>query len=387
MSNRKLKVLVVIPSAFCFGLQHVSIDLFGAVKSSIEPHFLITRWNDGEFEKHLKRSGFEYSFSWLGMFSRKMDWVNMRMSITALIKLPKLYFDFLKLCRLKKPEILFFANHHELVLLLPVLWFIRIKVVCHMHDPSPAIPFQKRTFFWYGSQVDHFIAISRDVKKRLMDLGCQEKKISVVHNGIAMPEAGNRQRSKRFIGQFAWPEDVCIVGITGQMTATKGHEDLVEAFSIAIQDNPKLRLVIGGKLLEPLFTSLTLMIEKKGIKPYVGFSGWVKEVGMFYEAIDIFILASRHDEGYGLVVAESMSYGKPVVITNSGGATEIVENGVNGYIVPKQNSKKMAEKMLLLSIDHSLYLNFSSKAIERIKNDFAIEIAASRFSELMKAVE
>jgi glycosyltransferase involved in cell wall biosynthesis len=113
----------------------------------------------------------------------------------------------------------------------------------------------------------------------------------------------------------------------------------------------------------------------------------MEEVGVFYEAIDIFILASRHDEGYGLVVAESMSYGKPVVITNSGGATEIVENGVNGYIVPKQNSKKMAEKMLLLSIDHSLYLNFSSKAIERIKNDFAIEIAASRFLELLKAVE
>ena len=91
----KIKILAVIPSGFCFGLQHVSIDLFANSKNWIDPHFLITRWNDGDFEKLVSRHGFTYSFSWLGMFSRKLDWRNLRMSLHALSKVPRLYYDFL----------------------------------------------------------------------------------------------------------------------------------------------------------------------------------------------------------------------------------------------------------------------------------------------------
>jgi len=61
-----------------------------------------------------------------------------------------------------------------------------------------------------------------------------------------------------------------------------------------------------------------------------------KNVLDFYNSIDILILASRHDEGYGLVVAEAMACGKPVIITDSGGAAEIVVNAESGFIVKKE---------------------------------------------------
>ena len=384
MSNSKVKVLAIIPSGFCFGLQHVSIDLFANSKNWIDPHFLITRWNDGDFEKLVSRHGFTYSFSWLGMFSRKLDWRNLRMSLHALSKVPRLYYDFLKLCKQKKPDILFFANHHELILLLPMLWLVRIKVVCHMHDPSPVIPFQKRTFSWYGRRVNYFIAISEDVKKRLMKLGCLEEKISVVHNGISIPKKNYTGRTNRFTEQFGWPQDSFIIGITGQMTATKGHEDLVEAVSIALRKNEKIRLAIGGKKLEPLYSRLAGLIQEKGLQKKIMFSDWMEEVGDFYEAIDLFVLPSRHDEGYGLVVAEAMIHGKPVVITESGGAIEIVEDGINGYIVPKQNAEAMAEKMIVVSTNPLVYRDFSKKGLQRIIEHFTIEVAATRFSALLQ---
>lgn len=386
MSNSKVKVLAIIPSGFCFGLQHVSINLFANSKNWIDPHFLITRWNDGDFEKLVSRHGFTYSFSWLGMFSRKLDWRNLRMSLHALSKVPRLYYDFLKLCKQKKPDILFFANHHELILLLPMLWVVRIKVVCHMHDPSPVIPFQKRTFSWYGRRVNYFIAISEDVKKRLMKLGCLEEKISVVHNGISIPKKKNTGRTNRFTEQFGWSQDSFIIGITGQMTATKGHEDLVEAVSIALRKNEKIRLAIGGKKHEPLYSRLVALIQKKGLQKKIMFSDWMEEAGDFYEAIDLFILASRHDEGYGLVVAEAMIHGKPVIITESGGAVEIVEDGINGYIVPKQNAEAMAEKMMIVSTNSPLYRELSKKAVKRITEHFTMDIAAAQFSALLQTM-
>src|SRR6185295_6925740 len=203
-----------------------------------------TRWNDGEFAKRLSQYGFGFSYSWLGMFSRKMDWYNLRMSFQALIKLPRLYFDFIVLRIRKKPDIIFFANHHELIMLLPALFFTRIRVVCHMHDPSPIQPFHKFTFRLYNSVVDNFIAISKDVKMRLVELGCDKNKIIVVYNGVELPGKMNGMRSEKFIQMFGWPSKSFVVGIIGQMTATKGHEDLVEAIRLALQKNSDIRLVI-----------------------------------------------------------------------------------------------------------------------------------------------
>ncbi|MBC7748392.1 MAG: glycosyltransferase family 4 protein, partial [Methylotenera sp.] len=268
--------MATVPSGFCFGLQHITIDFFATSKKEIEPFFLVTKWSNGDFEKMLAAQGFSYSYSWLGMFSRKLDWFYLKMSLEAFVKLPALYTSYLKLIKKHKPDILFFANHHELILLLPVLWITKIKVVCHMHDPSPAIPFQIKTFKQYGKRVDKFIAISNSVKDRLMQLGCSTNKITVVPNGIHLPDliVG---RKFQFIQSAGWKASDFIIGITGQMTETKGHEDVIEAFELAYKNNKQLRLVIGGKPLEPYYSHLQELVINKGLKQVVLFSGWLKD--------------------------------------------------------------------------------------------------------------
>jgi glycosyltransferase involved in cell wall biosynthesis len=376
--------LVTIPSGFCFGLQHVSIDLFKACEQEIEPYFLVSKWSNGDFEKLLGQKGFSYSYSWLGMFSRKLDWYNLKMSLEAFIRLPILYWHFVKLMQKQKPDILFFANHHELILLLPVLWFVKTPVVCHMHDPAPSIPFQQKTFAWYGKTVNQFITISNDVKKRLMLLGCAAEKITVVHNGIVIPKGVSKQRSNDFVVAAKWTEDVFIVGITGQMTQTKGHEDVLAAFEQAYSQNNKLRLVFGGKQLEPMFSTLKKQIALKGLENVVYFSGWLTEASSFYSAIDLFILASRHDEGYGLVVAEAMANLRPVIITRSGGAAEIVEHNVSGVIVEKRDTTTMGIAILKYANDQAFYNNIQQNGFNRIVQSFSLTKSSMYFTHALK---
>jgi glycosyltransferase involved in cell wall biosynthesis len=369
----ELTILATIPSGFCFGLQHITVDFFSYFPGNVHSHFLLTRWTRGEMEKLLKEKNIPYSFSWLGMFSRKMDWVNLKMSLHALIKLPKLYVDFIRLQKKLKPDILYFANHHELILLYPVLLFSKRKIVCHMHDPSPAIPFQQWTFKWYTRKVTRLIAISDNVRKRTIALGCPPAKIDTIHNGIIIPPAGKNPRLQELCSKAGWPRDVFIIGITGQMTATKGSMDLLEAFKLLHERNPKARLVIGGKPQEPQLGDLRQKISEWGLDGLVYFPGWLPEVSVFFQNIDLFVLASRHEEGYGLVVAEAMAHYLPVVITASGGAVEIVENEISGYIVPKRDPRAMSEKLYQLSVNSEIYKRMSGAARKRVEVEFNIE--------------
>ncbi len=324
-------------------------------------------------ESLLKKNNIPYSFSWLGMFSRKMDWFNLKMSLHTFIKLPKLYFDFIRLLKKTKPDMLYFANHHELILLYPVLLFTKKKIVCHMHDPTPAIPFQQKTFKRYGKIVDKFIAISDNVRIRTIALGCAPEKIVTIHNGITIPALDSNTRLNDLGKKAGWPGDVFIIGITGQMTPTKGHADLLMAFKAVHEKNPMARLLIGGKPREPFYTTLKNSVTEFGLDSFVSFTGWLEDVSVFFQNIDVFVLASRHDEGYGLVVAEAMAHRLPVVITASGGAVEIVDDQQNGFIVPKADPVAMAEKLLSLSVNPAACRKFGENGRKEVMSEFNIQ--------------
>ncbi|HEY4786114.1 MAG TPA: glycosyltransferase family 4 protein [Bacteroidales bacterium] len=296
------------------------------------------------------------------------------MNIETFIKLPILYLDFIIQKRKFKPNLLFFANHHELILLFPVLIFNRVPVVCHMHDPSPAIKFQKISFWFYSKIVTKFVAISKSVENRTIALGCKPDKISVIQNGIKIPDNLDRSsRNNHFCDLFNWPHDVFIVGITGQISETKGHLDVLEAIRNCYKINNKVRLIIGGHQKGQFFSKLNELIDQFNLRNIVAFSGWQDDISKFFANIDLFVLASRHEEGYGLVVAEAMAYGIPVIGTKSGGIMEIIEDGISGYLVNKLSPSQIAEKILLLSTERNVYKKLTSQGRKRVINVFDID--------------
>ncbi len=387
MTNEKLKILATIPSGFCYGVQISTVEFFRRFPPNVESHFLITKWTDGELEKMLNKYNIPSSHSWLGMFSRKMDWYNLKMSLHALIKLPKLYYDYIKLLRKKKPDILFFANHHELILLYPVLLFTRRKIVCHMHDPSPAIPFQKATFKFYGSVVDKFMAITESVRQRTIALGCKPEKIQTISMGTRIPAEERKERQNYFCEKTGWPVDSFIVGITGQMTFTKGVMDVLEAFRLLYGKNNAARLVIGGKPGGPFYEELQQKIKEWGLEQLVYFPGWLPDVAFFFRNINAYVLASRHEEGFGMVVAEAIVAYVPVVVTKSGGVVELVEDEVGGYIVDKANPVQMSDRLYQLSVNPAARDAMVQAARTRLENKFDIEKQALAMVDFFYALK
>ena len=385
MTPPPVRVLVAIPTPQIFGLQKVTLAIFGRLRASVDAHFLVSRWGDGAFGREVRRLGFETTESWFGMFSRRLDWANLRMTAECLWRLPMLWVDTIRLARRCRPAALFVANYHELILLRPILRVLGMPVICHMHDPPPNIPFQRASFFLWGRAVTVFVAVSESVRDRLLRFKVDPRRVLVVNNGIDLTQFPRREsRTGRFTRRFKWPEDVFIAGIVGQMHDRKGHLDLLEALDRLRDRVPYLRVVIGGKAGGAYYEQLVACVSERGLKDRVGFCGWMDHARDFYEGIDAFVLASRHEEGFGLVLAEAMAVGVPVIATRSGGAVNVVEDGVSGLLVDRCAPEQIAEALQRLCGDAALRERLVAGGRARVETEFNLDRQAEKLLAVLQ---
>lgn len=380
------RILAVVPSAFCFGLQNAELALFAELHTRMPCHFLTSRWSDGEFDRRLDALNIVRSSTWLGMFSRRLDARNLRMTAECLARLPLAWRDFLRLYRAFRPDIVYVANHHEIILLLPLLLFMPHKVVCHMHDPPPAIAFQKASAAIWRRAVGRFLFVSDSARGRMAALVTLTEKDSVIHNGVAVAADSPPSRSARFEALFGWPVDAVIFGVTGQVGAHKGHEDFIAAAALLHERLPFARFVIGGRGSADEMSRLAGMVVACRLGEAVRFCGWLPEPRDFYEAIDVLVLPSQHDEGFGLVIAEAAERGVPAIATRSGGAVEIVDDGNTGLLVAKQSPVELAEAMLRLARDAALRCDMGRRARARVTAEFNLSTQAERVAAWLMAV-
>lgn len=380
-----MKILVIVPSSFCFGLQNMELALFSCLRRRMQCHFLNTRWTDGEFARRLDALGIAHSSTWLGMFSRRLDWRNLKMTVECLLRLPIAWRDFLRLYRSFRPDVIYLANHHEIILLLPLLIWIRRKVVCHMHDSPPPIMFQKLSAWFWRKGVGRLLFISHSTRERMAAIAPLGVADTVVYNGVNIaPIVLPRQRDDRFVRRFGWPADAVVFGICGQIAAHKGHEDLIDAVAIAYARDPNVRLVIGGRGDGDYARRLQALIVDRRLDGVVTFCGWLTEASEFYAGVDCLVLASRHDEGFGLVVAEAAERGLPAIVTRSGGVVEVVDEGVTGLMTNKQAPDELAAAILKIAADADRRAVMGHRARERVARAFDLATQAALMGDSLE---
>jgi glycosyltransferase involved in cell wall biosynthesis len=133
------------------------------------------------------------------------------------------------------------------------------------------------------------------------------------------------------------PQDIAI-GLLGRISRTKGQRLLLEALAPELAKDHGLKLLIGGSsdFEDPgEESSLRAMADGMGLRASVRFMGTVENALAFLDGLDILVVPSVWEEPFGLVAAEGMARGLPVVCTNSGGLPEIVEDGVTGLVAEK----------------------------------------------------
>ena len=185
------------------------------------------------------------------------------------------------------------------------------------------------------------------------------------------PEVLLNSKEKKILRNELGIKEKKVILFVGQFIYRKGIDVLLEALS-RIKSEVGLYL-IGGEAKQEYQD----IIDKYGLKNihFVDFLQ-LDVLKKYYMAADFFVLPTREDT-WGLVVNEAMSYGLPVITTNRCVAgLELIENGINGYLVPTNDSKALAEKISFLFDNPNLRGKMALNNVEKIK-DYNYENMAS----------
>ena len=203
---------------------------------------------------------------------------------------------------------------------------------------------------WLYPRADCLTAVSRGVADDLSErLGIPAERIRVVYNPVVTPEIASLAEAEPPHPWFAAGEPV-VLGV-GRLVPAKGFDHLLQVFA-ALESRPQPRLVILGEGPErPVLARLAAAL---GIEERVWFAGYDPNPFPYMARCSVFVLASRF-EGLPGALIQAMACGAPVVATDCpAGPSEIVSEGVDGFLVPVDDLPTMVARVAALLDDGEL---------------------------------
>lgn len=154
------------------------------------------------------------------------------------------------------------------------------------------------------------------------------------------PSAGNPKGVTSGI-----PEDYRLLAV-GRLAAQKGHVLLIEALDALIADGVRTYLTLVGD--GPLRGELEQMVHKRNLEDYVDIRGWAsnQDLADLFASARLFVMPSLA-EGVPIAIMDAFVHGRPVISTNVGGISELVEHGRSGWLVPPGSVEDLVHTILV----------------------------------------
>ncbi|MGC1308069.1 MAG: glycosyltransferase [Phormidesmis sp.] len=262
--------------------------------------------------------------------------------------------------RLSQDYDLIYANTQKALVVGAIAALLsRRPFVYHLHDivsPEHFSAANRRIIVTLANRAALIIANSQSSRDAFVSAGGKIDRLHVVYNGftpkiyIHHSDSKGQKKRKKFREELVPTNSLqenkktpFIVGHFSRLSPWKGQHILLEALQYC-PDNV-IALLIGDALFgeQDYVQQLQQQIKTLNLEHRVKFLGFRSDVPRLMAACDLVAHTSTAPEPFGRVIVEAMLCGCPVVATAAGGATEIVEHGDTGWLVPPGNAAKLAD--------------------------------------------
>lgn len=234
----------------------------------------------------------------------------------------------------------------------------------------------------FGNHSDRIIAVSQAVKDFFIKWErISTGKFTVIHNGIDLEEFNfdtDIPGKKKELGIDLSSK---IVGMVGRLDHQKGHRFFLQAMPEIIKAVPEVKFLIVGD--GPLRGKLEELGRELKVDRQVIFTGGRRDIPEIISIMDVFVLPSIF-EGFGIVLLEAMTMGKPVVASRVGGIPGIVTPGLNGLLVEPARPLEIAASVVKLLKEPAEAKRMGNAGREEVKRRFTVETMVKKIDRLYK---
>lgn len=222
-------------------------------------------------------------------------------------------------------------------------------------------------------------------KEGLKTYGIPENKAKVIYNGF---------NEKRYDNQFVMDKlqvrnnlnitNKFVIPMIARVDDNKDQKTFIDAAKSILKDRNDIDFLIVGKGHN--LEKLKIMITQKESK-HIHFLGFRTDVENIIKISTLTVLCTNpllHKEGVSNAILESLAFGVPVIATNDGGTPEIIDSGINGYLIDAFNSNELKEKITEILDNEELHLRLSENAISTVKDKFTLNKMTNSYIELYK---
>ena len=219
------------------------------------------------------------------------------------------------------------------------------------------------------------IPVSKSVEEMIRNID-KGLNISMVYNGIKIPDIYDKKYCCD--GRFHF----CMVGV---ITRKKNQLEAVKAVKILVERGHKnFVLHIVGEDFNGEIEVIQAFIQKENLKNYVEFAGYKSDISLYLKKMDVGIVAS-YKEAFGRVTIEYMSNYMPVIGTDTGGTSELIQEGITGFLYKTGKPDLLAEKMALIMSKENMLKAIGVKA-RMYSESFTVENNAEQVGRVYQTV-
>jgi len=254
------------------------------------------------------------------------------------------------------------------LLRIPVIWYVRIDTPINKVDRM-------------GVRIaDHILTISDGVRSRFTDseLSKYSDKFKTLYTGVDLDQYSPTEDAD------STEESVTFIQVAS-IQPRKGQLDLIHAIKGLLQSNNNIQLQFAGNIVQSEMEykrKIDKVVKEAEIEDQVEFLGWIDDVAGVLHNADVFVLPS-YNEGFPRSILEAFAAGLPVIATDAGGTSEIVDNGQNGFLIPIEDRSELEEKIRILATDTNLRKEMGTNGRKTVEQDFSIERYVTEFEKFI----
>jgi len=240
----------------------------------------------------------------------------------------------------------------------------------------------------------HIIAVSHFIKREMIGIGCDHRKITVIHHGIDQNLYSPKIKPKSILNKYPILKGKKVIFHPARMGLAKGCDVSIKALRIVKERFPNALLILAGtkNIIDWSLTQqkdiayMVSLLKSLKLKSNVLIDSFaLTDIPQLYAVSSVCVYPSTASEPFGLTMLEALASGRPMVVTRTGGMPEIIKDGIDGFVVPIKDFEALASRIIQLLTDDELRERLGYTGRQMVEQQYTKEVVANNTVRVYQA--